>query len=79
MSLHILRDLQFADLQRRVNKVSMENLLAYLTRTGSVCTAMLNCGRYVMKWISYGNKVIRAYGNTLRDCLISLNYQAWVV
>ena len=71
-------DLLLSDLQRRVRKVSMDNLLAYLVRCGTVCHAILDDGKtFVIRFIDHAGKVVRGYGRTVRDALIAVSHSYW--
>jgi len=74
----MLKYLQSQDMQARKLKLGTENLASYLYNTGEVCIKRLGklvCARF----ISYGGTVIRAYGVSLKQVLLNICYQAFIV
>lgn len=78
MKLHIMQGIQLSDLQARLkNRISLDYLTTFLVRTGELCSTVMQCGIIVVKWVSFGGRVIRGFGKTFRDAIVSLSYQAW--
>lgn len=73
----MLRTILDGDLQRRLGTLRLEHLLQFLVRTGTLTQATLDCGLFVVRYVSYGGRVVRGYGRSILDAIKTLSYGVW--
>jgi hypothetical protein len=72
----MLKSVQQSDLQARVGTTNVDKLVGYLVNTGEICLSKMG-SVLVIKFVSFGGRVIRSFGKTFSDAVRSLSYQAW--